>query len=85
MSDDDQRRREVIVGLLCNGTVDLGDDGERYFAAELERLAPFVSEGLVSSLGRRITLADAGWPYVRAIAATFDAYLGKKERVFSVM
>lgn len=75
LSADDQRRRDVIVQLMCNGWVDLGADGERCFARELEALAPLETDGLVASRGREVALTDLGKMFVRNVAMVFDAYL----------
>jgi oxygen-independent coproporphyrinogen-3 oxidase len=85
LSADDRRRREVIVQLMCNGWVDLGGDGERYFARELEALAAAERDGLVAARGREILLTELGRTFVRNVAMVFDAYLAKPDgrRVFS--
>lgn len=77
LSDDDKRRRDVIVQLMCNGWVDLGADGESYFARELEALAPLERDGLVSARGREVTLSELGRMFVRNVAMVFDAYLAR--------
>lgn len=85
LSDDDRRRRDVIVQLMCNGWVDLGSDGERYFARELEALDAAVRDGLVAACGREIGLTELGRTFVRNVAMVFDAYLARPDgrRVFS--
>ena len=75
LSDDDRRRREVIVSLLCNGWVDLGPDGETYFAAELAALAAHERDGLVATRGRELSLTELGRTFVRNVAMAFDAHL----------
>ena len=85
LGDDDRRRRDVIVQLMCNGWVDLGSDGERYFARELEALDAALRDGLVASCGREILLTELGRTFVRNVAMVFDAYLARPDgrRVFS--
>ncbi|MGZ3406809.1 MAG: oxygen-independent coproporphyrinogen III oxidase, partial [Polyangia bacterium] len=84
LSDDDRRRRDVIVQLMCNGWVDLGSDGESYFAAELDTLADAERDGLVASRGREILLTELGRTFVRNVAMAFDRYLEQPgRRVFS--
>jgi oxygen-independent coproporphyrinogen-3 oxidase len=85
LDDDDRRRRAVIVQLMCNGWVDLGPDGERHFARELERLAGAERDGLVAARGREILLTELGRTFVRNVAMVFDAHLadGAARPVFS--
>jgi oxygen-independent coproporphyrinogen-3 oxidase len=80
LSDDDRRRREVIVQLMCNGVVELGADGARYFAPELEALAAQERDGLLATRGQRIELTSLGRVFVRNVAMTFDAYLARDQR-----
>jgi len=72
---DDRRRRDVIVQLMCNDWVDLGADGEEYFAAELERLRAHQAEGLCVVSGTEITLTPLGRTFSRVCASVFDTYL----------
>jgi len=85
LSEDDRRRRDVIVQLMCNGWVDLGSDGERYFARELEALEATERDGLVASREREILLTELGRTFVRNVAMVFDAHLARPDgrRVFS--
>lgn len=78
---EDRLRRAIIDSLMCALAVDLdvvcpahGVTADR-FAAELERLQPLAADGLVTIAGGRITVTDAGRPFVRLAAAVFDAYL----------
>jgi oxygen-independent coproporphyrinogen III oxidase len=72
LSADDQRRRRVIVALMCNFWVDLGTDAAA-FAPELEALAPLVADGLVEVTGAEITVTPLGRMFVRNVAMVFDA------------
>lgn len=87
LNEDDLIRRDLINGLLCHMECDMGAFGARhsldfgrYFSAEIERLAPFVADGLVT-LGDRITVTERGQMLVRAICAVFDRYLARDNRV----
>ncbi len=81
-SEEDRVRAYVIETLMCNLAVDLeravagagwrSPDG---FAAERAELAPLAARGLVEIAGPRITVTEAGRPFVRLAAAAFDAYL----------
>jgi len=68
---------------MCNLAVDLDaaidavptPGANPNFAAELAELAPLAARGLVTIDGHRITVTEAGRPFVRLVAAAFDAYL----------
>jgi oxygen-independent coproporphyrinogen-3 oxidase len=45
------------------------------FADAFEQLAPLAADGLVAIDGPRVTVTDPGRPFVRLVAAAFDAYL----------
>jgi oxygen-independent coproporphyrinogen-3 oxidase len=77
LTDDDRRRRAVITQLMCNFWTDLGDDGARYFASELERLRPFEDDGLLVRSGTQLELTALGRLFVRNVAMVFDAYLSR--------
>ncbi len=81
VSADDALRREVIQDIMCSYKVDLADTMIRhnvpntYFDFELEGLADMEADGLIERDGPKITVTKAGQPFVRTIAARFDAYL----------
>jgi oxygen-independent coproporphyrinogen-3 oxidase len=72
---DDRRRRDLIRELMCNFRVELGDDGERYFARELEALRGLETDGLVERRGTAVSLTELGQVFVRNVAMVFDARL----------
>ena len=77
----DRVRRTIIEQLMCqlkadpyqiaaDGGIDLDD------IAETEpTLRELEADGLVERDGDRIIVTQAGRPFVRAVAAAFDAYL----------
>jgi oxygen-independent coproporphyrinogen-3 oxidase len=80
---DDLLRRELILDLFCNFTVNLealgarfGVDASDHFAQELQRLAPLVADGLVEVDGGRVTAVGWGRFFVRNVCMVFDRYLG---------
>ena len=81
LSADDRLRADIIERLMCDLAVDLDIMADRHgigavdFAPELERLAPLVEDGIVSIDGGRISVSEAGRPFVRLAAAAFDIYL----------
>lgn len=81
LSTDDRLRRTIIEELMCGLSVDLdavcaahGTPVEM-LSLEKERLAPLVADGLMKIDAGRITVTEAGRPFVRIIAAAFDTYL----------
>jgi oxygen-independent coproporphyrinogen-3 oxidase len=82
LTDDDRLRRDVIERIMCDLDADLdavaaahGADPAPLHeaAAALDR---FAEDGLVQRDGTHITVTEAGRPFVRNVAAVFDAYLG---------
>ena len=79
-SREDLLRRPVIMALMCQGPIEFDDvyaahlvDTRSHFAADLDRLAPFQSEGLVDDRGIRVI--PLGWFFVREVAMVFDRHL----------
>jgi oxygen-independent coproporphyrinogen-3 oxidase len=79
LSDDDRTRRAIIERLMCDLNVDLDAfaGGTAAFAAELEKLAPLVDDGMVTIDGGHITVTEAGRPLIRLAASAFDSYLSQ--------
>jgi oxygen-independent coproporphyrinogen III oxidase len=84
LNHDDLIRRDVIQHIMCQGTLDFAAIEKQfnlnfasYFAAELEQLRPFATDGLIDSTPERITVTAAGRLLLRNIAMVFDAYLPK--------
>jgi oxygen-independent coproporphyrinogen-3 oxidase len=81
LSADDRLRRDLIERLMCDLEVDLVALADAHAAdpaplvAALAGLAPFEADGLADWDGRRLTVSEKGRPFVRSVAALFDAYL----------
>ncbi len=82
LSEDDRLRRHVITDLMCNLQIlktevsrQFGIDFDRYFAAELVDLEPFVRDGLLTMEADRILVKPEGRLVIRNIAMVFDRYL----------
>ncbi|HUN43407.1 MAG TPA: oxygen-independent coproporphyrinogen III oxidase [Acetobacteraceae bacterium] len=79
---EDRLRRTVIDTLMCTNAVDLRAVAAQYGTdpATLMSAAPtlqaLAKDGLVQWDGMRVVVTPEGRPFVRAIAATFDTYLG---------
>ncbi|WP_338029705.1 oxygen-independent coproporphyrinogen III oxidase [Gluconacetobacter tumulisoli] len=76
----DRLRADVIEALMCNLRADLGEIARRHAARDdcfadaapaLERLA---ADGFVTLDGQTIRVTEAGRPFLRSVAALFDAY-----------
>jgi len=80
-SGEDKLRAEVIEALMCSRSVDLDPAAKRHGARpdwcanELEALAQMQADGLVTVENKRLSVRPEGAPFVRVIAAAFDAYL----------
>jgi len=84
-SEDDRVRAAIIERLMCDLSVDLtGYGGPARFAAEIKALHPLCEQGLLHIDGGRVVVAPHGRPYVRIVAAAFDAYLAASEKRHSV-
>ncbi|WP_348675056.1 oxygen-independent coproporphyrinogen III oxidase [uncultured Abyssibacter sp.] len=83
-SDEDRLRERVIMGLMCHRPVDLVNlsrhyqlDAEELFADALDNLHAIAprTRPLTSCHDGVLEVTEAGRPYLRLIAAQFDAYL----------
>lgn len=72
LSDVDRKVARVIERLMCDFTVDLPDE---WLQALPMNLARVVEAGLAELSGRTLSVTAQGRPYVRNIAACFDAGL----------
>lgn len=82
MTRDDLIRREVIMALMCHGSVVFESinlayliDSKNYFAKELNDLEHFVNDGLLQMDDSGLQVTTMGWYFVRGIAMVFDKYL----------
>jgi oxygen-independent coproporphyrinogen-3 oxidase len=83
LDDDDEIRRQVILGLMCAFEIDFaafaartGHGFAEYFAHELQELAAGpMRDGLVIADDRHLALTTAGRMLVRNVAMVFDRHL----------
>ena len=82
---DDRVRRAVIERIMCDLAVDLsavagsfGVCAENLLADEAA-LADYKADGLVEWNGNNLLVTARGRPFVRNVAALFDAYLGQTQ------
>lgn len=85
LSDDDLLRREVIMQLLCNFSIDVATIEKRhkiqfasYFSEALSALAPMEADGLVQQENGKMIVTPSGRLLIRNICMPFDAYLKLK-------
>lgn len=85
LSREDALRRDVIVGLMCNGVLSKRDVESRHgitfdttFAAELAALKPLEADGLVRLDADALRLTDLGQVFMRNVALPFDRYFAER-------
>jgi oxygen-independent coproporphyrinogen-3 oxidase len=82
LSRDDLVRADLIAYLMCNFRLDIAAFADKwqlqfrqYFQQSLLQLAECEKDNLVCWQGNVLTVTPQGRPWVRVIAACFDAYL----------
>lgn len=82
LSDEDRLRGHVIEQLMCNFRVALPELGRRFGApaativGEMRAFIAADADGLATLDEQAFAVTARGRPFVRSIAAVFDAYLG---------
>jgi oxygen-independent coproporphyrinogen-3 oxidase len=81
-SEEDHRRRWLIDGIMCRGSIDLAAFEARFGLALGEAvpgieasLAPLVDDGLLARADADYAVTATGRLFLRVIAMSFDAYL----------
>ena len=79
VTDEDNRRRETIMRVMCDLSLDfaamsqsLGINFAEHFAPELASLAPFEADGLVKRTASGLEVTETGRLFIRNIAMCFD-------------
>ncbi|MFC5356015.1 oxygen-independent coproporphyrinogen III oxidase [Azospirillum himalayense] len=81
LTADDRLRRDLIVRLMCDLSVDVGAVAEAHglaagtFDDDLEAMADLVADGVAVVEGRRVHVPEPARPLMRIVAARFDTYL----------
>lgn len=90
LSDEDQRRRTIIMSIMCARKLDfaalsaaLQVDFERTYAAELATLEDLIADGVLQREATGLSVTEAGLPLLRVIAMKFDAYLRPNAQMHS--
>lgn len=71
LSDEDLRRRALIMDLFCNFRVRFAPGA---YAAELARLEPLEADGLVVRLPDGVDVTPLGRHFIRNVCSVFDQY-----------
>lgn len=84
LTDEDRRRQTIIMRLMCEHRLDFaavsretGVDMQSVYAAELASLADLETDGIVERSAGGVEVTETGLPFVRVVAARFDAYSGR--------
>jgi oxygen-independent coproporphyrinogen-3 oxidase len=87
---EDEARAQVIERLMCDFGVDYGAIAQDMlgdvaaFDAAKQDLSQLIREGVAIAQGRQVTITEAGRPFMRLVAAAFDAYLPARAAKHSV-
>jgi len=81
LSDEDARRREIIMRVMCHLQLDYAALSREFacdfaatYATELARLRPLADDGLVALSPGGFRVTELGRLFLRNIAVCFDAY-----------
>lgn len=83
LTREDRTRRTVIEDIMCHGCADLDlatrahGQGMEVLADAFPALMDLAVDGLIRWEGRQVVVTGRGLPFLRTIAAAFDARLGK--------
>jgi oxygen-independent coproporphyrinogen-3 oxidase len=80
LTNADRTRRAIIEQIMCHLTAnpfEIAAGGDTDLADAEPALRDLEADGLLERDGDRITVTDRGRPFVRAVAAAFDAYLAR--------
>lgn len=90
LSTDDQIRADLIAELMCNFQLDITAfakkwqiDFQNYFATSLMQLQTCQQDGLIQLAPQYLKVTVVGRPWVRVLAACFDAYLLPQTQQYS--
>ncbi len=78
-SSEDLKAQDLILGLMCNGSIQLDRDNIRHWDEVKKDLSEFENDGLLKLNGDVLTLTDQGKAFMRNVAMTFDHHLRQRE------
>ena len=84
-SEADEKRRAIILDLMCRFTLDYDAHGgaetfRQQYSSAMAALAPLAKDGLIELDDRGIRVTPIGRLFVRNVAMPFDAYLEKQRQ-----
>lgn len=86
LNADDEVRREIIQALMCHFELDKAAfkrdfqiDFDAYFATEMQELADYEKEGLLTLSPESVTVTPKGRMLIRNICMVFDKYLRTRQ------
>jgi oxygen-independent coproporphyrinogen-3 oxidase len=86
LTAEDKLRRDVILGLMCNGALRKADVEQAHgiafdatFATELAELRPLAADGLVELHADRLVVTELGQLFLRNVALPFDRYFRERK------
>jgi oxygen-independent coproporphyrinogen III oxidase len=78
LGPEDRLRRDIIEEIMCRLAVDLAATAARHAAPPAPLVSPgladLAADGLIDWDGSRLQVTERGRPFLRQIAALFDAY-----------
>lgn len=81
LTDEDVRRREIIMRIMCGRRLDfaevsekIGVDFERVYAGELGSLSDLAEDGIVVVGDGSLSVTEKGVPLLRVVAMRFDGH-----------
>lgn len=83
LDDDDRVRAAIIERLMCDLEVKI-DIASGRFVSEVDALRGLARQDLLRIDGDRFIVTESGRPFVRIVAAVFDAYLAAGAKRHSV-
>ena len=81
LTEEDHLRGYIIERIMCDLNVDLNAVCDKFsiskatFVPEIDKLMPLSEDGIITLFDNTITVTEVGRPFVRLVAAVFDAYL----------
>ena len=75
LSEEDRLRGALIERVMCDAAIDLAAVPEAVMAQASPRIDGLLADGLLWREGGRLSVTEAGRPFLRHFAACFDAFL----------
>ncbi|RUO26763.1 oxygen-independent coproporphyrinogen III oxidase [Aliidiomarina minuta] len=90
LTPDDKIRADLIAQLICHFELNKSDFAAKwsihfdfYFASSLEKMKPYIADGLVQLSHDSIQVTNHGRLWIRIICSAFDAYLENQQQQYS--